>query len=108
VGGVAVVTDFGVAKAMDLSITDGATPRRLTSLGMALGTPAYMSPEQATADPHVDHRSDIYRSVSRMNCSPARARSPAGRRNSCWRLTCRSPWSRLIDGGRACRRRWQH
>ena len=60
-GGVAVVTDFGVSKAMDLSITDGGHQSTgLTSLGVALGTPAYMSPEQATADPHVDHRSDIY------------------------------------------------
>ena len=32
----------------------------LTSLGLALGTPAYMAPEQAAADPHVDHRADIY------------------------------------------------
>ena len=60
-GGVAVVTDFGVAKAVDVAATgDGHLHRELTSLGVALGTPAYMSPEQATADPHVDHRSDIY------------------------------------------------
>jgi len=60
-GGVAVVTDFGVAKAMDLAATyrEGAMSG-LTSLGIALGTPAYMSPEQASADPHVDHRADIY------------------------------------------------
>ena len=32
----------------------------LTTLGVALGTPAYMAPEQITADPHVDHRADIY------------------------------------------------
>jgi serine/threonine-protein kinase len=60
-GGVAVVTDFGVAKAMDLAIPGGGHQRTgLTSLGIALGTPAYMAPEQATADPHVDHRADIY------------------------------------------------
>ena len=60
-GGVAVVTDFGVAKAVDLAATDGASARdALTSLGVALGTPACMAPEQATADPHVDHRADIY------------------------------------------------
>ncbi|HET9707881.1 MAG TPA: protein kinase [Gemmatimonadales bacterium] len=52
----AVVTDFGVAKAV--SAATGATT--LTSLGVALGTPAYMAPEQAAADPHVDHRADLY------------------------------------------------
>ncbi len=60
-GGVAVVTDFGVAKAVDVAGTDGRHPQAgITSLGIALGTPAYMSPEQASADPRVDHRADIY------------------------------------------------
>ena len=57
-GGVAVVTDFGVAKALSVSADAGAT--HLTSLGVALGTPAYMAPEQASGDPQVDHRADIY------------------------------------------------
>ena len=52
----ALVTDFGVAKAVEKSSGSG----KLTSMGVALGTPAYMSPEQATADPHTDHRADIY------------------------------------------------
>jgi Tol biopolymer transport system component len=59
-GGVAVVTDFGVAKAVDLAATEDGTRSSLTSLGVALGTPAYMAPEQASADPHVDHRADLY------------------------------------------------
>jgi serine/threonine-protein kinase len=57
--GFAVVTDFGVAKAVSASSGDG-TRSSLTSLGMALGTPAYMAPEQAAADPHIDQRADIY------------------------------------------------
>ncbi len=55
-GNHAVVTDFGVAKAVSAS-TGGTS---LTSMGLALGTPAYMAPEQAAADPHVDHRADLY------------------------------------------------
>ena len=51
----AVVTDFGVAKAIS-----EAAGSSLTSAGVALGTPAYMAPEQATASPAVDHRADIY------------------------------------------------
>ena len=56
-GDSAVVTDFGVAKALTAS-SDSSSG--LTSMGVALGTPAYMAPEQATADPHLDHRADIY------------------------------------------------
>src|SRR5690348_8124452 len=52
----ALVTDFGVAKAVAQS-TDSSP---LTSLGVALGTPAYMAPEQAAADPGTDQRADIY------------------------------------------------
>ena len=55
----ALVTDFGVAKALtDSSRGPGAAT--LTGLGVTLGTPAYMAPEQVTADPSIDHRADIY------------------------------------------------
>jgi serine/threonine protein kinase/tetratricopeptide (TPR) repeat protein len=52
--GQALVADFGVAHALELG-----TERRLTETGLAVGTPAYMSPEQASGGP-VDARSDIY------------------------------------------------
>jgi tetratricopeptide (TPR) repeat protein len=57
-GGHAVVTDFGVAKAVTESA--GAAGGTLTSVGLALGTPAYMAPEQAMADPNTDERADLY------------------------------------------------
>jgi len=55
----ALVTDFGVAKALSAS-TKPSEAQTLTGLGISLGTPAYMAPEQATADPSLDHRADIY------------------------------------------------
>jgi serine/threonine-protein kinase len=56
--GSAMVTDFGVAKA--LSASTNAEHGGITSLGIALGTPAYMSPEQAAAAPNIDGRADVY------------------------------------------------
>ncbi len=55
-GDFALVTDFGVAKA----VSEATGEANLTTAGMALGTPTYMAPEQAAADPHADHRVDIY------------------------------------------------
>jgi serine/threonine-protein kinase len=50
-----MVTDFGIAKA--LSASSGAT---LTGAGVAIGTPAFMSPEQAAGERDIDGRSDLY------------------------------------------------
>ena len=49
-----MVTDFGIARA----VSDGDS--RLTATGMAIGTPAYMSPEQAAGERTIDGRSDLY------------------------------------------------
>jgi len=53
--GHAVVADFGIARAIA-----GAGGDSLTATGIAVGTPSYMSPEQTTADHHIDGRTDQY------------------------------------------------
>ena len=55
----AVVTDFGVAKALS-SARHRSPGGTLTTVGSSLGTPTYMAPEQAAADPGTDHRADLY------------------------------------------------
>jgi TolB-like protein len=54
--GHAMVSDFGIAKAVSASVAMGT----VTGTGFVLGTPAYMAPEQALGDPATDHRADLY------------------------------------------------
>ena len=73
----ALVTDFGVAKADSMSSGAKGGEGTLTALGMALGTPAYMAPEQAAGDPTVDHRADLY-AVGAMGYELLAGRTPFG------------------------------
>ena len=61
-GDAAVVTDFGIAKAISVARTSSVTgdATGLTRAGVAIGTPAYMAPEQASGEHTTDHRADIY------------------------------------------------
>jgi serine/threonine protein kinase/Tfp pilus assembly protein PilF len=52
----ALVSDFGIARAL----SDGGPSATITATGTFVGTPAYMSPEQAAGEPNVDGRSDLY------------------------------------------------
>jgi len=66
-----MVMDFGIALAVS-----AAAGGRMTETGLSLGTPHYMSPEQATADKHISSRSDIYSLGAVLYAS---RRTPAGR-----------------------------
>src|SRR5512133_1112723 len=62
-GGSAVVTDFGIAKALDgAAIDDCAADVAITlsHLGIPVGSPSYMAPEQICGDPAIDNRADLY------------------------------------------------
>lgn len=61
-GAAAVVTDFGVAKAVSAARDRGRASGgdSITGIGISLGTPQYMAPEQAAADPNADLRVDLY------------------------------------------------
>jgi serine/threonine-protein kinase len=77
--GTAVVTDFGIAKALAASRT--AAGNTLTMAGIALGTPAYIAPEQAAGDPSTDHRADFY-AFGCMAYELLSAKTPFGERTA--------------------------
>ncbi len=56
----AVTLDFGVAKAVSASTAGVGSSAMMTGVGFAIGTPAYMAPEQAAGDGSVDARADLY------------------------------------------------
>ena len=58
-GDTAAVADFGIAKAL-LASRVGTDSAPMTDVGVAIGTPQYMAPEQAAADAGFDHRVDLY------------------------------------------------
>ena len=84
----AAVTDFGVAKAVDRASTDdGASNAHVA--GVALGTPAYMAPEQASADPTstIAPTSTAFGVRRVRDARRLERRSPAGPRSRCWPRT---------------------
>jgi serine/threonine-protein kinase len=72
--GSTLVADFGIARGL-------GGEEQLTQTGMAIGTPAYMSPEQASGDQRIDARTDVY-SLGSMSCSQESRRTAGRRRRS--------------------------
>ena len=58
--GHAQVADFGIARLVSEAVPGGETTTALTTVGVTIGTPRYMAPEQAAGDPKTDHRADLY------------------------------------------------
>ncbi len=58
--GQAVVLDFGIGKALISATTAETELLHITQVGMSLGTPTYVAPEQAAGDDRLDHRADLY------------------------------------------------
>ena len=86
-GGHAVVADFGIARAISVAGRD-----KFTATGMAVGTPAYMSPEQASGQSRIDGRADIYAlGCTLSRCSPAIRPSSPRRRELYWRASRSTP-----------------
>ena len=130
-GDAATVTDFGVAKAIVASRKPGAPerPPSMTGEGITIGTPLYMAPEQAVADPTVNHSADLYalgavayemlvgtppfggrsrRRCSRRTRGRPRPRS-SGADTTCpasWSRSSCSAWRRSPSGGRRAGASW--
>src|SRR5438874_1651264 len=78
-GGTAVVADFGIARALSAA----GEAHHITQTGTVIGTPAYMSPEQATGSVEIDGRSDEYSLAAA--CSRASRSWWRSRDGECWR-----------------------
>ena len=85
--GHALVTDFGIAKALSVAPGDvpAGTANGLTGMGMSIGTPAYMAPEQGVGDPATDHRADLY-SLGVMTYETLAGSTPFGDRTTTHQL----------------------
>jgi TolB-like protein len=96
--GLALVADFGIARALGMAGGDS-----LTQAGMAVGTPAYMSPEQAEGRRDVDGRTDVYSLacvlLEMLGGSPPRRQSPEGRLQSMRKSLGTVSGSQVTRGG---------